>query len=105
MTQHVPQIGHWYQDDSSGQVFEIVALDRDEGTLQVQYLDGEIAAYDYDSWGDMQLTLAAEPEDWRSAFELDDDQRLDPDAAMHPMQWDSPLSCIEPEAMLGVDEY
>lgn len=103
MTRHIPQIGHWYQDSDSGLLFEIVALDRDEGTVQVQYVDGELADYDLDSWADMQLRSAAAPEDWRSAFELDEDEQLD--AALRPTQWGSPLSRIEPETMLGVDDY
>ncbi|MEE4278217.1 MAG: DUF6763 family protein [Halieaceae bacterium] len=104
MSKHLPQIGHWYQDCDTNLVFEIVATDRDEGTVQVQYLGGEITDFDLESWAMMNLRAAAEPEDWRSAFELDADIAPDPDEAFHPLQWANPLSRIEPEAMVGIDD-
>lgn len=105
MSRYPPSIGQWFQEVESGQVFEIVAYDRDEATVQVQYLDGEIADFDLDSWAQLELSRAAEPEDWRSAFELDDELRVDPDAAMHPVQWSNPLSRVEPDTVLGIDDY
>ena len=44
------------------------------------------------------------PEDWRAAFELDDDDMLDPDLPIHPEDWGSPLNSIEPDAMYGVED-
>lgn len=105
MSKHLPRVGHWYQDNVNQQVFEVVATDREEGTVQVQYLDGAITDYDLEAWGDADLSRAAEPEDWRAAFELDGDSALDEDAAMHPVQWGSPLSSIEPDSVLGIDDY
>ena len=105
MSRHPPIVGQWFQETESGQVFEIVAYDRDEATVQVQYLDGEIADFDLDSWVQLELSRAAEPEDWRSAFELDDETAADPDAAFHPLQWGSPLSRIEPDTILGIEDY
>ena len=99
-----PEVGRWYQDSISGQVFEIVAIDHEEGNVQVQFFDGEIADYDLEIWGEMALVPAAAPEDWRSAFELDEDLQVDPDAAMHPTQWGNPLSRIEPELMVGIED-
>lgn len=101
MSRFVPQIGAWYQDLNAQLLFEIVALGPDDGTVQIQYLDGEIADLDLESWGDLLLLPAAAPEDWRSAFEIDD--HLEPDA-MHPIEWGNPVSGIEPEAMVGVEE-
>ena len=105
MSRHLPKVGHWYQDNATKQVFEVVATDRDEGTIQVQYLDGAITDYDLEAWADADLSRAAEPEDWRAAFELDEDPALDEDAVMHPVQWGSPLSSIEPDTVLGIDDY
>lgn len=105
MSRLLPEIGRWYQELGSRQVFEIVALDREEGTVQIQYLDGEIADYDLEAWGELTLVGAAAPEDWRTAFELDDDVAMDPDAALQPPQWGNPLSRIEPETMLGIDDF
>ena len=46
MSRYPPIVGQWFQETESGQVFEIVAYDRDGGTVQVQYLDGDRAAFD-----------------------------------------------------------
>lgn len=105
MSKLTPKIEQWYQDSASGAVFEIVALDIDEGTVQVQYLDGEIANIDPEDWNELLLQKAAAPEDWRSAFELDGEADLDPDAAFHPTTWGSPLISMEPDTMLGVEEF
>lgn len=104
MSQVIPQIHHWYQDSRSGAVFEIVALDVEESTVQVQYVDGEIAALDRESWGELILGPAAAPEDWRSACELDDDLDTHSDDAIHPTVWASPLASVEPDTMLGVED-
>jgi len=104
MDRLTPEIGLWYQDSHSGQLFEIVARDFTEGTVQVQYLDGELSDFDLESWADMPLLAAAAPEDWRTGFEMDPDGEQDPDAALHPTAWSSPLSEIEPDTMYGVEE-
>lgn len=105
MSRYLPEVGCWFQDCDGSQLFEVVAFERDEATVQVQYLDGEIADYDLESWAQLDLVPAAEPEDWRSAFELDDEFSSDPDAAQQPLQWNSPLTRIEPETVLGVEDY
>ncbi len=105
MSLQVPKIGRWYQDQQSGKLFEIVALDDEGSAVQVQYVDGEIESLDLDVWAEMTLQAAAAPEDWRTAFELDLEDGLDPDAPLHPLEGGSPLNRIEPETMLGVEEY
>lgn len=104
MSLTTPRIGHWYQDCSSNALFEVVAWDPDEGTVQVQYLDGEIADMDIESWTGTALRAAAAPEDWRSAFELDDAVDLDRDAALHPGAWGNPLANFEPDIVVGIED-
>ncbi|MDP5053695.1 MAG: hypothetical protein NWP69_07895 [Congregibacter sp.] len=104
MSQLIPKRGYWYQDRDSCQMFEVVALDLDDANIQVQYLDGELADFEIDVWAELDLVVAAAPEDWRSAFELDDADEIDPDEAMHPLQWASPVANIEPDTVLGLDD-
>jgi hypothetical protein len=100
-----PTIGAWYKDLQTQELFEVIDWDTDNLTIETQYLDGAVSEYDLDTWRQMQLQLAEAPEDWRAAFELDDDDLLDPDLPMHPEDWIDPLNAIEPDAMYGVDEY
>ena len=100
-----PVTGGWYKDLQTGGLFEVVDWDPSSLTIEIQYLDGEVAEYDLDAWREMRLQHAEPPEDWRAAFELDDEDLLDPDLPMHPQDWGNPLNFIEPDTMYGVEEY
>lgn len=104
MSRLTPEVGQWYLDSRSGQLFEIVASDGSEGSIQVQFLDGEVTDYDLESWAELALQSAAAPEDWRTGFEVAPEENIDPDAAFHPTSWSSPLSEIEPDTMVGVED-
>ena len=100
-----PVISRWYRDLQTKALFEVVDWDPETLTIEMQYLDGEVSEYDLDAWRELLLEPAEPPEDWRAAFELDADDLLDPDLPMHPEDWASPLSSIEPDAMYGVEDY
>jgi hypothetical protein len=100
-----PTVGKWYADLQTGALFEVVARDDTALTIETQYLDGEITEYDMDTWSEMLLEAAEPPEDWRTAFELDNDDLLDPDLPMHPEDWRNPLHFIEPEIVHGLEEF
>ena len=90
-----PVVGGWFKDLQTSALFEVVDWDPSTLTIETQYLDGE---------REMLLQKAEAPEDLRSAFELDDEDLLDPDLPMHPEDWTNPLNSIEPEAMYGVED-
>lgn len=100
-----PVVGGWYKDMQTSALFEVIDWDPTTLTIETQYLDGEVSEYDLDAWREMLLEPAEAPEDWRAAFELDDEDLLDPDLPMHPEDWTSPLTSIEPEAMYGVEDF
>jgi hypothetical protein len=81
----------------------VVAFDDEEGTVEIQHLDGEIEEYDLDSWRDMRLGDIAPPEDWRSGFQLSQEDAPDPDQAMHPDDWSGALNQIEPD-QIGLED-
>jgi hypothetical protein len=99
-----PVIGAWYEDMQTQALFEVIDWDPTNLTIETQYLDGEVSEYDLDAWREMLLAEVEAPEDWRSAFELDDDDMLDPDLPMHPQDWANPLNSIEPDVMCGVED-
>jgi hypothetical protein len=67
-----PRIGDWYQA-VNGDKFEIVALDEDEATLEIQHYDGAVEEIDFDSWEEMELSNIEPPEDWSGSYDLDRD--------------------------------
>ena len=97
-----PKIGCWYRDLQTGNVFEVVAWDRRQQTVETQLIDGEVSECDIEVWNALPLEEIAEPEDWRNPFELDGEDALDPDEPYHPDNWSDPLSSIEPEFELGL---
>ncbi len=66
-----PQRGHWYKRPDLNDLFEVVAIDDDDETIEIQYFNGEIEELDRTSWEQLQLAAAAPPEDWTGALEVE----------------------------------
>ena len=70
-----PGIGEWYRQKEGGALFEVVAFDADDGTIEIQYFDGaveEMDLEDWDSqWEDGALEDAEAPEDWSGSVDVD----------------------------------
>ena len=98
-----PLIGEWYTDLSSRQLFEIVAYDEKGSTVEVQYVDGEVGGFDMESWNSLALEIAAPPEDWTASYEVTQEDSGFDDFSSEYI--DDPLSTLEPDSMLGYDEY
>ncbi len=90
-----PVVGDWYQDEQ-GRVFEIVAVDDDEGTVGIQLYEGDVGQYDMDTWQTLVLSPAAPPEDWSAPFdEMARDDLGYSDSAIHPEDWSGPLNDVD----------
>ncbi len=70
-----PGIGDWYRSNG-GELFEVVAVDDDDGTIDIQYFDGTVEEMDREDWEaqwDEGLIEAAEPpEDWSGSVDAED---------------------------------
>ena len=64
-----PRLGDWYKSITSDR-FEIVALDDDAATMEVQYFDGAVEEIDFDTWKDMEIVTIEPPEDWSGSMDL-----------------------------------
>ncbi len=94
-----PRIGNWYRDGESGRVFEVVAIDEDDGTIEVQHFESEVEEFDIDNWYEFTLETIAAPEDWSGPFDdLVTDDFGDTEEPRVPEQWGSPLDDIAGEA-------
>ena len=87
MNNLVPEVSAWYQDVVSGNLFEVVAYDEDSGTIEYQLIDGEVGEYDTIIWKQLYLAAAEAPEDWRSPFELNSEDKIYSDQTMVPENW------------------
>ena len=104
MASQVPIIGTWYQDAVEDQIFEVVAVDDDAGSVEIQYVDGEVSEFDFETWQQMLLLSAKPPEDWRASYELSDEDRSITDDVFVPVNWNDPLSDLDFDTTLGVDD-
>lgn len=69
-----PIVGNWYLDTNNDTTFEVVSLDEDEGTVEIQLYEGEIEAIDIDDWYEMNIEEAAEPDDFAGAYDETDEE-------------------------------
>jgi hypothetical protein len=71
-----PDIGEWYRI-RGGDQFEVVAIDEDDGTIEVQYFDGTVEEIDIGDWEAQHANGAIEeaeaPDDWSGSVDVDDD--------------------------------
>jgi len=103
MGTRAPLVGEWYMDQDTQQLFEIVAFDDQGLTVEVQYVDGEVSEFDLEIWHSLNLDLAAAPEDWTASYEVSREDIEFYDSSGDYLS--DPLAMLEPESMLGLDEF
>jgi hypothetical protein len=66
-----PVKGQWYEDLEENEVFRVLSVDPDEEIIEVQYENGDIEEMDLDTWHELDLERASEPEGWASDDDAD----------------------------------
>ena len=66
----IPVIGKWYKRPGGG-LFEVVAIDDDDATIDIQHYDGTVGQHDLEAWNEMLLIEAEPPEDWSGSLDMD----------------------------------
>jgi hypothetical protein len=82
-----PDIGEWYRV-RGGELLEVVAIDEDDGTLEVQYFDGTVEELDLADWQAQrskgEIEDADAPEDWSGSVDVEgDEDTLAPSASLN----------------------
>src|ERR1700743_152933 len=69
-----PIVGEWYRGGTN-ELFEVVAIDAQDQTIEITYLDGTVAEMDFESWNehlwDDLIEAADAPEDWSGAIDVE----------------------------------
>jgi len=102
MNLSIPSVGKWYKELQQGTIFEVVSVDESEQTIETQLIDGEVSDYDFDSWNQLLFEEVEEPENWSNAYEMNTEDFLDSDAAIHPDEWNNPINLIETDIVNGI---
>jgi hypothetical protein len=74
-----PVQGQWFEDLEENEVFRVLSVDPDEEIIEVQYENGDIEEMDLDTWHELDLERAEEPEGWASDDKDDDEEEEEED--------------------------
>ena len=69
------EISHWYRPTESQNLFEVVNIDFEEQSIEIQYFDGSVEDIGFSVWKALIPVEIAPPEDWTGAYEF---ERADP---------------------------
>jgi hypothetical protein len=77
---HTVVVGQWYRAGEEPP-FEVVAVDVDQETIEIQHFDGTVEEVDFDSWTEIAAQPSAPPEDWSGAMDLErEDYGIEPES-------------------------
>ena len=91
---YAPNVGNWYKDIDLNATFEVVAIDDNDDSIEIQYFSGEIDEFDLESWYELELKVIPPPEDWSGPYELSKEDFSFADDPLYPEDWSGPLSGI-----------
>jgi hypothetical protein len=98
-----PTIGQWYRGPT-GDLFEVVAIDNDDDTIEIQYFDGTLEEYDQDTWKLQGLIEADAPEDWTGSVDVDqEDYDIEAETPQNAA-WSAPSEFLDRSESNGFSE-
>ena len=110
MQSPTPIIGDWYRGPT-GDLFEVVAVDNDDATIEIQYFDGTLEEYDLETWNAQGIIEASAPEDWTGSVDVDQEDYDLESETPHNAAWSAPSEFLDrnessgySEIAMGVDE-
>ncbi len=65
-----PAVGDWYRN-ANGDNFEVVAIDEDDATIDIQYFDGSVEEVDLENWDELAIEPIEPPEDWSGSLDIE----------------------------------
>lgn len=89
-----PVIGHWYRRPN-GDLFEVVAVDEQDATVEIQFFDGTIDEIDLETWPKLLMEQVGAPEDWSGAVDMDPEDYQGKDSGEIPLGYHDPLSFLD----------
>jgi Family of unknown function (DUF6763) len=104
MTSPSPVVGEWYRRPN-GALFEIVAIDRDDGTIEVQHFDGTVEEFDLESWDEQEFEEAQAPEDWTGSVDVEPEDYDAEREVNLSGTWSDPLASLDRSEASGYSEW
>jgi len=89
-----PVIGHWFRRPN-GTLFEVVAIDEDDATVEIQQFDGTIDEVDIERWPELLLMEVSAPEDWSGSVDMDPEDYVGRKDSEMPSGYHDPLAFLD----------
>lgn len=89
-----PVIGQWFSRPS-GTLFEVVAIDEEDHTVEIQQFDGTIDEVDMEAWPELLLTEVSAPEDWSGSVDMDPEDFISKNNNDMPSGFHDPLAFLD----------
>jgi hypothetical protein len=106
MTSPSPVVGDWYRRPGNADaLFEIVAIDRDDGTIEAQHFDGTLEEFDLESWDELEFEEAQAPEDWTGSVDVEPEDYEAEREAVTAATWTDPLTSLDRSEASGYSEW
>jgi len=105
MPNPAPVIGQWYRR-TGGDSFEVVAVDPDDRTIEIQYFDGTIEELEIEDWREEEIFSTEPPEDWTGSVDVEpedteNEYEAEPNAKA---VWGDPLQFVDRGEVGGYSE-
>ena len=94
MAVQLPVIGHWFEKPG-GTWFEVVAIDEDGETVEIQLFDGTIDQIEVNTWFKLSVVEVAAPEDWSGSVDMDPEDYVNKDNGDLPAGYYDPLDFLD----------
>lgn len=99
-----PVVGDWYRS-INGTVMEVVAIDTEEDSIEVQHFDGTVEEFDLESWAEQELVKAEPPEDWTGSVDVEPEDYESEREATGGGIWSEPLVSLDRSEASGYSEW
>ncbi len=94
MTVENPVIGRWYRYPD-GRLFEVVAVDEEASTVELQHFDGTLDEVELDGWTDTLIEPVDPPEDCSGSLDMDPENYSGASNGELPLGWHDPLAFLD----------
>ena len=94
MAVRYPVIGQWFRRPN-GTLFEVVAIDEEAGTVEIQQFDGTIDEIDIERWPELLLSQVSAPEDWTGSVDMDPEDFDTKSEGELPSGYHDPLAFLD----------
>ena len=89
-----PVIGKWFRR-RNGSLFEVVAVDEDDSTIEIQFFDGTIDEVDLEAWPGLLPIEVNAPEDWSGSMDMDPEDYVGLSPSEMPPGFHDPLEFLK----------